>query len=273
MGEGYRRKPRRSGWPGTRPAHRTTVVATDSSAGMEGVTPPPASEPQARFSPPSGVSANGTETVCLRQTPAGGGVTLSRRSLFQRTLTALASVMLLRGLFKAEAQASQQPEGDHASRPHRWGMVIDLDKCTGCQACVVACWAENNQPLPSPEAHREGRRIKWMMLLPFQEGQYPSVHQRLMPIPCQHCDQPPCTPVCPVFATYKNPEGLVAQIYPRCIGCRYCVNACPYTCKFFNWSKPEWPAPMAQMLNPDVSVRPKGVTEKCTFCHHNLQPP
>ena len=198
-------------------------------------------------------------------------VTLSRRSLFKRTLTTLASVMLFRGPFKAEAMASEKPEGVHAGRPHRWGMVIDLDKCTGCQACVVACWAENNQPLPSPEAHREGRVIKWMMLLPFQEGQYPSVHQRLMPIPCQHCDRPPCTPVCPVFATYKNPEGLVAQIYPRCIGCRYCVNACPYTCKFFNWSKPEWPAPMAQMLNPDVSVRPKGVTEKCTFCHHRLQ--
>ena len=199
------------------------------------------------------------------------GLRLSRRALLKRTLTAGASVVLFRWLLQTEAGADERPPGPATGRPHRWGMVIDLDKCTGCQACVVACFAENNQPLPSPGAHREGRVIEWMKLLPFQEGEYPYVRQRLLPIPCQHCDRPPCTPVCPVSATYKNPEGLVAQIYPRCIGCRYCVNACPYTCKFFNWSQAEWPAPMGQMLNPDVSLRPKGVVEKCTFCHHRLQ--
>ncbi|MBI3292054.1 MAG: 4Fe-4S dicluster domain-containing protein, partial [Elusimicrobia bacterium] len=122
-----------------------------------------------------------------------------------------------------------------------------------------------------PQAHQEGRVIKWMELLPFPEGEYPHVRQRLAPIPCQHCDRPPCTPVCPVFATYKNPEGLVAQIYPRCIGCRYCVNACPYTCKFFNWDKPVWPQEVEMPFNPDVSVRYKGVVEKCLFCHHRYQ--
>ena len=198
------------------------------------------------------------------------GLTYPRRSFLARALAAAASLALFRRVPKAEASVRQAPAQAGAARPHRWGMVIDLDRCTGCQACVVACWAENNQPLPSPEAHRTGRIIEWMSLLPSTEGEYPAVRQRFMPVPCQHCDRPPCTPVCPVFATYKNPEGLVAQIYSRCIGCRYCVNACPYTCKFFNWSTPTWPAPMEAMHNPDVSVRPKGVTEKCTFCHHRL---
>jgi molybdopterin-containing oxidoreductase family iron-sulfur binding subunit len=85
------------------------------------------------------------------------------------------------------------------------------------------------------------------------------------------CDNPPCVKVCPVGATYLNDEGLVAQIYPRCIGCRYCANACPYTAKYFNWYAPEWPDSERQHLNPDVSVRPKGVIEKCTFCHQRLQ--
>jgi molybdopterin-containing oxidoreductase family iron-sulfur binding subunit len=87
---------------------------------------------------------------------------------------------------------------------------------------------------------------------------------------CQQCDRPPCVDVCPTSATYLNPEGLVAQIYPRCIGCRYCTNACPYAVKVFNWTEPVWPESMAGMRNPDVSVRPKGVVEKCTFCHHRL---
>lgn len=199
------------------------------------------------------------------------GIGFSRRAFFKRALAAATSLALFRGLLKSKAEAGENHVGAGESRPHRWGMVIDLDKCTGCQACVVACSAENNQPLPSPQAHQEGRVIEWMKLLPFPEGEYPHLRQRLVPIPCQHCDRPPCTPVCPVMATYKNPEGLVAQVYPRCIGCRYCVNACPYTCKFFNWSEGQWPTPMGEMLNPDVSLRPKGVVEKCTFCHHRLQ--
>lgn len=153
----------------------------------------------------------------------------------------------------------------------RWGMVIDLDKCTGCQACVIACNAENNIPFSSPQEARRKRIISWMSVLPVMEGKYPDLKARFIPRPCMHCDNPPCVKVCPVGATYKNREGLVAQIYTQCIGCRYCTNNCPYTLKYFNWYTPEWPKEMENYLNPDVPVRNKGVVEKCTFCHHRLQ--
>lgn len=153
----------------------------------------------------------------------------------------------------------------------RWGMAIDLDKCTGCQACVVACKQENNVPFSTQEEAEYGREISWIKVMAVAEGEYPDTKLRFMPMLCQHCDNPPCTKVCPTGATYKNPEGLVAQIYPRCIGCRYCANACPYQVKYFNWFRPEWPEEMKASLNPDVSIRPKGVIEKCTFCHHRLQ--
>jgi molybdopterin-containing oxidoreductase family iron-sulfur binding subunit len=92
-----------------------------------------------------------------------------------------------------------------------------------------------------------------------------------MPALCNHCEVPPCVPICPTEATYKSEEtGIVAQIYPRCIGCRYCAVACPYTVKYFNWFKPKWPEEMKQGLNPEVSVRTKSVIEKCTFCSHRL---
>ena len=103
------------------------------------------------------------------------------------------------------------------------------------------------------------------------EGEYPNLRARFIPRPCMHCDKPPCVKVCPVGATYKNKDGLIAQIYSRCIGCRYCTNNCPYTVKYFNWFKPEWPKEMKSYLNPDVSIRTKGVVEKCSFCHHRLQ--
>lgn len=151
----------------------------------------------------------------------------------------------------------------------RWGLVIDLDRCTGCQACVVACKQENNVPFSTPETSSEGRLMSWIQLVPVETaGQREGTP---MPLMCQHCDRPPCIDVCPTSATYINPEGIVAQIYPRCIGCRYCANACPYAVKVFNWTKPDWPESMAAMHNPDVSLRPRGVIEKCTFCHHRLQ--
>jgi Fe-S-cluster-containing dehydrogenase component len=154
---------------------------------------------------------------------------------------------------------------------HRWGMVIDLAKCTGCQACVVACQAENNVPPSNPEQAELGRSIHWMEILTFTEHEYPNVKVRFMPRPCMHCDNPPCTKVCPVKATYySKEEGIVGQTDLRCIGCRYCTTACPYTLKSFNWYKPHWPAEMKNYLNPDVDVRPRGVVEKCTFCGHRL---
>ena len=153
---------------------------------------------------------------------------------------------------------------------HRWGMVIDLDKCSGCQACVVACHAEKNIGIIGPEESAKGRTINWIELIPYIEGEYPHIKARLLPRPCMHCDHPPCTKVCPVNATYKNEEGLVAQINYRCIGCRYCTTACPYTVKYFNWYAPQWPKEMKGSLNRDVSIRTKGVVEKCTFCSHRL---
>jgi len=153
----------------------------------------------------------------------------------------------------------------------RWGMVVDQDSCSGCGSCVTACASENNLMPGTPAEGARGRVIRWMNLLPQIEGEYPDLRAELTPMMCQHCDRPPCVFVCPVSATYKNPEGLVAQIYWRCIGCRYCVNACPYTVKFFNWSKPGFTAAQASCANPDVSIRQVGVTEKCSFCHHRLQ--
>ena len=111
----------------------------------------------------------------------------------------------------------------------------------------------------------------WMDMLTIYEGEYPRLRVRQIPRPCMHCDHPPCTKVCPVRATYINEEGIVAQIYPQCIGCRYCMAACPYTVKSFNWYKPAWPPRMAEATNPDVSIRPVGVVEKCTFCIQRLQ--
>ncbi|MFQ5602437.1 MAG: 4Fe-4S dicluster domain-containing protein [bacterium] len=153
----------------------------------------------------------------------------------------------------------------------KWGMVIDLNKCTGCGECVAACKMELNVAIVGPEESARGRTLFCMDIFTFYEGEFPNVKVRHLPRPCFHCEHPPCTKVCPVRATYINDEGIVAQIYPQCIGCRYCQTACPYTVKYFNWYKPEWPEEMRATLNPDVSVRPAGVVEKCTFCVHRLQ--
>jgi molybdopterin-containing oxidoreductase family iron-sulfur binding subunit len=150
-------------------------------------------------------------------------------------------------------------------------MVIDLDKCTACQACVVACRQENNVPFSEEDQADMGRAIFWMELIPEIEGEYPKLKARYMPRPCYHCDHPPCVRVCPVGATYRNPEGLVGQVYGRCIGCRYCTAACPYTARYFNWYAPEWPEEMRGNTNPDVYVRTKGVVEKCSFCVQRIR--
>ena len=155
----------------------------------------------------------------------------------------------------------------------RWGMVIDLDRCSACQACVVACQVENNVPFIEEKEFRRSRGISWMKIMRETEGSYPDVKVRYIPRPCMQCDNPPCTRVCPVRATYLNEEGIVAQVYARCIGCRFCMAGCPYTVKYFNWYAyhGRMPESLTHGDNPDVSTRPKGVVEKCTFCHHRLQ--
>ena len=157
----------------------------------------------------------------------------------------------------------------------RYGMVIDLDKCTGCMACSVACQEENNIPFREDESNKV-RSITWMEIYKLDNGKpYPEYRQAYLPRLCLHCDSspyPPCTFVCPVNATQRNEEtGLVNHIPVRCIGCRYCISACSYHARYFNWWDPKWPEPMEEMLTPDVSTRMRGVVEKCTMCVHRLQ--
>jgi len=153
----------------------------------------------------------------------------------------------------------------------QWAMVIDLDRCTGCEACVVACRVENNIPAVGPDEAAKGRSINWIRIERYFEGEYPNVKVKLMPVLCQHCEEAPCEPVCPVYATYHTDEGLNAQVYNRCVGTRYCANNCPYTVRFFNFFDPKWDAPLEKALNPEVSVRTRGVMEKCTFCIQRIR--
>ena len=156
------------------------------------------------------------------------------------------------------------------ARRRHWGMAIDLDRCAACNACGVACRQENNVPSYGADPRFHGARPEWMSML-WQEPARPDGLPELLPLPCMHCADPPCVKVCPVGATYKDPDGITMQVWDRCIGCRYCMVACPYSRRSFNWSEPAWTASEQQMLNPDVATRPHGVVEKCTFCHHRIR--
>jgi molybdopterin-containing oxidoreductase family iron-sulfur binding subunit len=153
----------------------------------------------------------------------------------------------------------------------KWGMVVDLDKCTGCQACVVACQSENNIPINEEGHFNQRRAIEWIRVERYWEGEFPDVKARFIPLFCQQCGDAPCEPVCPVFATYHNPEGLNVQVYNRCIGTRFCANNCPYQVRFFNFWEPAWPDSLKNQLNPDVTVRSRGIMEKCTFCIQRIR--
>ena len=157
---------------------------------------------------------------------------------------------------------------------HKYGMVIDLDKCTGCGTCMVACAAENNVSVRPDQSDKE-RTITWMRLYMVTNGkEFPHTEVSYFPRPCMHCDHhPPCVSVCVSTATKLDfNNGIVSQIYTRCIGCRYCQAACPYGARYFNWWDAYFPKSkgLARYLTPEVSPRMRGVIEKCTFCHHRL---
>jgi len=158
----------------------------------------------------------------------------------------------------------------------KYGMVIDLDKCTGCGACMVACMAENNVSFRKDETDRL-KSITWMRVYKITNGKsFPDTDICYIPRPCMHCEGKghgaPCTSVCPATATdYSHETGIVSQIYTRCFGCRYCMAACPYHARYFNWWDPVWPEGMERSLSPNVSPRMRGVVEKCSFCFHRYQ--
>lgn len=164
------------------------------------------------------------------------------------------------------------------NKAYKFGMVIDLDKCTGCGSCMVSCMSENNIPFKEDESDKKDS-IAWMHIYKISNGKsFPDNEIAYIPRPCQHCGgkkdhgHSPCVSVCPATATdYGYDTGIVSQIYTRCFGCRYCMAACPYHARYFNWWDPHWPADMEKYLSPDVSPRMRGVVEKCSFCYHRYQ--
>jgi dimethyl sulfoxide reductase iron-sulfur subunit len=160
----------------------------------------------------------------------------------------------------------------------KWGMVIDLDKCVGCQACSIACKEENNVPHGSPDEQKRRREIYWHRVISVSDGKYPSARDTIIPMPCMHCEDAPCIVVCPAKATYHREDGIVVQDFRRCIGCRYCIVACPYGVRNFNFKD----QPPEEYHRPEVAPnrevmgmwpfpqRTRGVVEKCIFCFHRI---
>lgn len=164
-----------------------------------------------------------------------------------------------------------------------WGMVIDLDKCVGCQACSLACKAENNVPHGTPGEHDRHHDVYWHKVIAVHEGEFPSVNTQVIPMPCMHCSSPPCVNVCPSKATFKRGDGIVMQNFRRCLGCRYCIVACPYGARSFNFKDQQDEEYQRPDLPPDMGLeygaaigpwpyphRTRGTVEKCTYCFHRI---